>query len=331
MNFYNTKNKSDVGFEIQWSAIYAHLTMSNITLFLTSAIIWGTTWIMITFQLGEVEPMVSVVYRFFIACLILLGYCFLKKKAFKFTLQEHALILVQGLLLFGFNYWLTYIGITKINSALAAILSTSIVYMNVVFARIFLGDKIKPEVLIGATIGIIGIVLIFMPEVEFNNNNNDNNIWSGVAIVLAASIFASLGNIFSAKTQRKNIPIVQANTLGMGYAAILLTIIALLSGYSFNFEMSLSYLGSLLYLALFGSVIAFGAFLTLIGRVGPDKAGYVTLVYPVIAMIVSSIFEAYHWSLLGLFGLLIILLGNFIAMGKYKNLALYQKWRQARI
>jgi drug/metabolite transporter (DMT)-like permease len=306
--------------------------MNNLALFLISALIWGSTWLMITFQLGVVAPLVSVVYRFTLASLILFGFCLLKSKRFNFSRYDHFLILVQGLLLFGFNYWLTYIGITKITSALAAILSTSIVYFNVIFSRIFLGDRIKPEVLAGATIGVIGIALIFMPEINMDDLDSaaSSKTWSGIWFVLAASVFASLGNIVSAKTQRRKIPVIQANALGMGYAGILLTSIAFISGLNFDFEFTYSYIGSLVYLALFGSVIAFGAFLTVLGRIGPDKAGYISLVYPVIAIVISTIFEDYHWTLSGGIGFFIILVGNFIAMGKYKQFIFFARWSRSR-
>jgi drug/metabolite transporter (DMT)-like permease len=311
--------------------------MSNIALFLTSAFIWGSTWLMITFQLGVVAPLISVVYRFFLASLILFGYCLWRRQSFSFSRSDHFWILVQGLMLFGFNYWLTYIGITKITSALAAILSTSIVYFNVVFARLFLGDKIKAEVVVGASIGVIGIILIFLPEVQFGQAGSQPNetidwiavfnsqAWAGIWMILAGSIFASLGNIASAKTQRRKIPVLQANALGMGYASILLALVATASGLNFEFEWTFSYFGSLIYLALFGSVIAFGAFLTLLGKIGPDKAGYISLVYPVIAMIFSTFFEGYQWTTAGVLGLFIILFGNYIAMGKYQQLPLFKK------
>jgi len=302
--------------------------MNNLVLFLISALIWGSTWLMITYQLGVVAPLVSVVYRFSLASLILFGYCLVTNKRFNFSKYDHFLILIQGLLLFGFNYWLTYIGITKINSALAAILSTSIVYFNVIFSRLFLGDRIKFEVLTGATIGVVGIALIFMPEIKLEDmdSTHSSETWSGIWLVLAASVFASLGNIVSAKIQRRKIPVIQANALGMGYAGILLATIALISGLQFDFELTYSYIGSLVYLALFGSVIAFGAFLTVLGRIGPDKAGYISLVYPVIAIIISTIFEDYRWTVLGGFGFSIILIGNFIAMGKYKHFAIFRRW-----
>jgi len=299
--------------------------MSNISLFLSAAFIWGSTWLMITFQLGEVEPLVSVIYRFALASIILFGYCFFKGKQFNYTKGEHSLILIQGLFMFGLNYWLTYLGITKINSSLAAILSTSIVYFNVVFARIFLGDKIKKDVVTGATIGVVGITLVFLPKDTITSGffsliDLSSGTWAGIKLVLIASVFASLGNIISAQTQRRKIPVVQANALGMMYSVVLLVIVALINGSQFQFEMSFSYVGSLVYLALFGTVFAFGAFLTLVGRIGPDKAGYISLLYPIIALLFSTMFEGYRWSLTAGFGVLIILLGNFIAMGKHRTL-----------
>ena len=291
--------------------------MNNIALFLLSSFIWGSTWIVITFQLGVVSPLVSVVYRFSLASGILFIYCWFKNTRFTFSTNEHFFIFAQGLFLFGINYWLTYIGITKISSALAAILSTSIVYFNVVFARLFLGDKIKLEVVVGATIGLVGITMIFLPQLE--GSQSERELVLGIIIVLVGSIFASLGNIVSAKTQRLKIPVLQANALGMGYAALFLGVIAWIIGLEFNFEPTFSYIASLLYLALFGSVIAFGSFLTLLGKVGPDKAGYISLVYPVIALAFSTLFEDYLWTNLGIIGVLFILVGNFIAMGKWKH------------
>ena len=309
--------------------------MNNITLFLLAAFIWGSTWLMITFQLGSVEPLVSVIYRFTLASLILFSYCLVTRKRLSYSKWEHLLILIQGLFLFGFNYWLTYLGITKVNSSMAAILSTSIVYFNVIFAKVFLSDKIKKEVVIGATIGVVGISLVFSPdelltEPFWNSILNSGGMdsteaissetWTGIQLVLVASIFASLGNILSAKTQRKKIPVIQANALGMAYAVILLSFVAIFSGAEFTFEMSIKYVGSLFYLAIFGTVIAFGAFLTLVGRIGPDKAGYISLVYPVIALVFSTIFEDYQWSLTAGMGVIVILFGNFIAMGKHKTI-----------
>ena len=301
--------------------------MNNISLFITSALIWGSTWLIITFQLDEVPPLVSVVYRFALASVILLIFASFKKKSFNFSRYEHSLIFLQGILLFGFNYWLTYLGITKINSSLAAILSTSILYFNVAFARLILKDAIKNEVLVGGAIGVFGILMIFLPKIILDQesgvpNDNQSDMLSGILLVLLASIFASLGNIVSTKTQRLKIPIIQANALGMGYASIMLAIIAVGLDLGFSFEFTTKYIASLIYLSVFGSILAFGAFLTLLGRIGPDKAGYISLVYPVIALVFSSLFENYQWDLLGILGVIVILIGNAVAMGKLRTINL---------
>jgi len=314
--------------------------MNNIVLFLSAAFIWGSTWLMITFQLGSVEPLVSVIYRFGLASFVLFVYSYFTRKRFNYSVYEHLLIFLQGLFMFGFNYWLTYLAITKINSSMAAILSTSIVYFNVIFASVFLGDKIKREVVIGASIGVVGIIFVFLPQETasdqlasvfsssfwsslsitnlFNQFDSSSSAQMGITLLLLGSIFASLGNIISAKTQRLKIPVIQANALGMAYAVILLMFIAVLTDVKFGFEVTFEYIGSLVYLSIFGTVIAFGAFLTLLGKIGPDKAGYISLIYPIIALGFSTVYEDYQWSIVGGVGVLIILLGNFVAMGKYR-------------
>ena len=222
---------------------------------------------------------------------------------------------------------MTDLGITKINSSLAAILSTSILYFNVAFARLILKDAIKNEVLVGGAIGVFGILMIFLPKIILDQetgvpNDNQSDMLSGILLVLLASIFASLGNIVSTKTQRLKIPIIQANALGMGYASIMLAIIAMVLDLGFSFEFTTKYIASLIYLSVFGSILAFGAFLTLLGRIGPDKAGYISLVYPVIALVFSSLFENYQWDLLGILGVIVILIGNAVAMGKLRTINL---------
>ena len=224
---------------------------------------------------------------------------------------------MQGLFLFGINYWLTYTGIENITSALAAIVCTSIMYFNIIFGRIFLGDNIRPIVAVGATIGLLGVSILLVPE--FVDDSKPSTL-EGVLFALAACVFASLGSIVSAATRRRNIPIIQLNALGMGYAATMVALLSLVIGYEFNLEFSYQYIGSLLYLSIFGSIIAFGAFIKLVGQIGPDKAGYITFVFPVIAILLSALFEGYQLTLYSLFGLLIILCGNFIAMEKHTAL-----------
>jgi len=293
------------------------VAVHNGVLFLISVLIWGSTWLAITFQMGKVERLLSVAYRFALASLILFVWCLFRGRSLRFGYRQHAWMAAQGILLYGVSYWLTYLGVAQMTSALAAVLSTSIVYFNVLLAHWFLGDPIRKTVLVGAAAGVTGKLMIFWPELR---ETEKTPVASAIFFVLLASFLASAGNVMSAKTQRLKLPVLQANAFGMGYAALLLLGIGLLLGYPLTFDWRPSYLFSLLYLALFGSVIAFGAFLTLLGRIGPDKAGYATFVYPVVALILSSLFEDYRWTLSGAAGLIMILLGNVIAMEKYPQM-----------
>jgi len=116
-------------------------------------------------------------------------------------------------------------------------------------------------------------------------------------------------------------PVIETNAYGMLYGAIIMLVISLIVGKPFNFDISFPYITSLLYLAIFGSIIAFSCYLTLLGNIGADKSAYVTLVIPVIALIISTIFEDYSWTMLSLMGVFLILTGNIIILKKRKTRA----------
>ena len=106
------------------------------------------------------------------------------------------------------------------------------------------------------------------------------------------------------------------NAWAMLYGTLVMGCIALFRGDSFVPEWTVSYLGALVYLALFGSVIAFGAYFTLVGRIGPGKAAYSTLLFPLVALSISTVYEGYVWHLNGIVGLLLILGGNMVMFTK---------------
>ena len=131
---------------------------------------------------------------------------------------------------------------------------------------------------------------------------------------LVATWFASLGNILSARNQKNGIPVIQTNAWGMAYGAAILAVYALFSGAAFNYEYTTEYTVSLIYLSIFGSVLAFGCYLTLIGRIGADKGAYAAVLFPVIALGISTVFEDYQWTLRALFGFALVLLGNYLVL-----------------
>jgi len=291
--------------------------MKNELFYLMTVLIWGSTWLGIKLQLGVVEPIVSVVYRFGLAALILLMWCWVKRLNMQFGWREHGFMLLQGVLLFGFNYLLFYEAELLVTSGLAAVIFSTILAMNIVNGAIFLGSAIDKRVVIGGILGLFGIVLVFRPEISSFSLDNDG--MKGVILCIIATLLASLGNITSARNQKYKLPIIQSNAYGMAYGALVLCVVSLASGKSFIFDYSFVYISSLLYLAIFGSIIAFGCYLTLVGTIGADRAAYATLLFPIVALVISTIWENYHWTMSSLTGVVLILLGNFIILQKKKK------------
>lgn len=286
--------------------------MSNTLLYLITVIIWGSTWLVITFQLGTVPPELSVAYRFALASLILFMYIAARRLPARYSLKQHAFFALQGLFLFSLNYILVYLAESFLTSGLVAIVFSTIIVFNVVFGTLFLRNPVRLRVILGGTIGLLGLALVFWPELTTLDLSSERAV--GLLLAFLATISASLGNIISARNQRNELPVVQTNAYGMAYGAMIMFVLALLRGAPLTFDPSSEYIFSLLYLALFGSVIAFGTYLTLLGKIGPDRAAYVTVAFPIIALALSTIFEGLTWTLLQIGGVLLVIAGNVIVL-----------------
>ena len=291
--------------------------MKNFILFSIPVLIWGSTWLAIKYQLGVVDPLVSVSYRFLLAAVILFAYCSITGMNLKYSVKQHLHIALQGLLLFGVNYWLVYLAEVHLESGLVAVLFSTVIFFNIINGAIFLKSRIRLNVLLSSFIGFAGIILVFKEELfgfTFSSVESSALLVAGLSVVIA-----SLGNITSAYNQKNKLPVIQTNTFGMLYGSLLMLLLALVTGKSFNFNFSFSYIGSLMYLAVFGSIIAFTSYLTLLGKIGADRAAYVMLVFPIIALILSTLFEAYVWDTYAIIGVILVTLGNFMVLkGKKK-------------
>jgi drug/metabolite transporter (DMT)-like permease len=285
--------------------------------FIIPCLIWGSTWFAIKFQLGQVDPLVSVVYRFLIAGLLLMGYSALRKLNLRYSFQEHLLMMLQGIILFGFNYWLVYLAEEDLASGVVAIIFSFSIFTNIFFNYLLLKGKIRKEVMVGAILGIAGTFMIFSHELQ--NAEQLAIGYQALIFCFGSIVLASLGNILSKYNQSKKLPVIQTNAFSMTYGSLAMMLMVPLSGRSFSIDMSLPYLASLLYLSLFGSIVAFTLYLKLVGDIGPDRAGYTTLVAPVIALIISSFFENYQWGIVAAIGVLLLFAGNILAM-KMKTL-----------
>jgi drug/metabolite transporter (DMT)-like permease len=286
--------------------------MNNTALYGLTVMIWGSTWFAIEFQLGVVAPEVSLVYRYSAASLLLFAWSKFRGLRLGFALRDHARFVLLGLLLFGLNYILSYRSQIHITSALGAIAFSTMVWMNIINARLIFGVKAGKGVLFGALLGVIGIYNLFAPQIS--EVSLTDTVFFGSLLAVLGALTASFGNMVSQAAQKAKLPVVQSNAWGMLYGALFLAAVAIFNGEEFQFEWTYSYVGSLAYLTVFGSIVAFGAYLTLLGRIGAHKAGYAMVMFPVVALILSALFEGLEIDANTVIGTLFVLSGNVFVL-----------------
>jgi drug/metabolite transporter (DMT)-like permease len=286
--------------------------MSNLLLYIITVLIWGSTWFAIEFQIGIIEPEVSIVYRYATASILLFAWARLRGLQLRFDLRAHGWFLLLGFFLFGLNYVLAYRAQIYISSALTAIAFSTIVWMNIINARLFFGVRAGRRVLFGSLLGIVGIFTLFAPQI--GEMSLSDTVFYGSVLAVLGALVASFGNMASQSAQGQNLPVIQSNAWGMFYGAVITSAIAVSEGYSFTFDWSPGYVISLTFLAVFGSIIAFGAYLTLLGRIGAHKAGYAMVMFPVVALILSALFEGLQINATVVLGTMLVLAGNLFVL-----------------
>lgn len=284
----------------------------NLILYSICTAIWGSTWLVITFQIDAASPLTSVFWRFLLASVLLLGFCFYKKQNLKYSKKEHLLFAGQGIFMFSINYMLTYIAETMISSGLVALSFTSLVYFNMFGMRLFFKKPIQKNVVLGSLLGGLGIVCIFLNEIIHFDSSSKTIL--GLCVGVLGTLAASSGNMVAQKSYQLRIPVVVTNTFGMLYGSAFTLLVVLIHGDSLAIPLTARFLGAMFYLALFGSVIAFGAYLSLAGKIGAEKAAYTSVISPVIALILSSFFENFQWTPYIVVGVLLCLLGNILTL-----------------
>lgn len=276
-------------------------------------LIWGTTWIAIYWQLGTVPPLASVFYRFAIAAALLLPILKLFNKVQVVTWKDHRFFLLQGCCLFSFNYICFYVATQYIVSGLASVIFSTATLFNALNNHWFWGEKPTGRTYFASVLGIAGLILLFWEELV-------GGTWSldalrGLALAVLGTYFFSLGNMVSIRNSKHNLQPLTTSSYSMIYGAVILASAMAITHTPLTWDPRPLYVGSLLYLAIPGTILAFTAYLTLVERIGANKAAYATVMFPVVALTLSSVFEGYEWRLLGIVGLLLVLSGNAILMG----------------
>ncbi|EKN3951833.1 DMT family transporter [Yersinia enterocolitica] len=287
----------------------------NALLYLLVVLIWGTTWIAITLQQqGSVAITVSIFYRFALAAGVMMIILLLVRRLRHLALRDHLFCIAQGFCVFAFNFYCFYHAAAYISSGLESVIFSMAVLFNAINGIIFFRQRLSPNLLPASILGMIGIIALFWQDLTATQISPE--LLKGIGLSLLGTYGFSLGNMISSRHQRRGLDILSTNAYAMTYGAVLMGFFSLIQHHSFTIELTSSYLGSLLYLAIFGSVIAFAAYFSLIGRIGASGAAYSTLLFPLVALTISTCYENYHWHLSAIVGLLLILLGNLVMFSK---------------
>lgn len=291
------------------------------TVFLYSMVvlIWGTTYYAITLQLGTVPPLQSVFYRFALAAVLMWVIALASRVQVRFDRRMHALFAVYGLLMFSLNYVVVYHATGYLVSGLVSVIFSLMVLFNTLFSWLFFGERPTRALIIGALFGLAGLIALFFDDIY--TLNLTGTVLLGMGLSLLSTLLASSGNMVAQSFKSRGLNVISCNSWGMSYGSVYLFIAIVLSGEPWRFVVSPAYIGSWLYLSIAGTVIAFWAYVTLIHRIGAPRAAYISVLFPLVAVLMSTLYENMHWTLSKLLGIAFIIAGNlFIIRRKQRDL-----------
>ncbi len=268
---------------------------------------WSTSWYPLSLQLGVVAPEVSLVWRFAISSLMMFGICALRGIGLRFGGAEHARFLMLGMALFSTNFALFYNASLYAASGLLAVMlsMSSLINVGLVAA---LNRRLPPLMQLGAALtGLAGLALVFLPELRASST-----VLTSMAFGFAGTVSFCIGNMLSSASQRRGIHVLASTSWGMLYGAGFMVLVALVRGHDFIIDPTITYLGSLAWLIVISSVMTFACYLSLIGRIGPGRAAYATVVFPIFALLISARYEGYEWGLMSLAGMGLVIIGNLM-------------------
>lgn len=286
----------------------------NALLYILVVAIWGTTWIAIFLQQGPVPATVSIFWRFAIASVTMLTILLLTHRLRRLALRDHLVCVLQGCCVFGFNFWCFYTAASWINTGLESVIFSMAVLFNAINSFLFFRQTPPGRFYLAALLGLVGIITLFWDDLQISGLSS--TMLPGILLSALGTYGFSLGNMLSIRHQRRGLETLTTNSWAMLYGTLIIGALALLRGDNFTPQWTISYLGALFYLAIFGSVIAFGAYFTLVGRIGANNAAYSTLLFPLVALTLSTIYEGYQWHANAIIGLVLILVGNLVMFAR---------------
>src|SRR5829696_4958807 len=267
----------------------SRLAPADLGLYAVTVFVWGTSWIALKAQLGEVSPEVSTLWRFLLAAPLMWLWAAARGDTLAYPAADHRRFAAAGALMFSSNFVLFLYGGQYLPSGLLAVVFSLVSILNLLLGAAFLGQPIVPRVAVGGAL-------------------------VGLAFCLAGTLSFCAGNLVSTAIQRRGVPLLAATAWGMTYGVAALAAIVLVRGQPVIVEWTPRYLGATLYLALFASVVAFASYLTLLRRIGAARAGYATVLFPIVALAVSTLVEGYRWTLAAILGAALALAANVLVL-----------------
>ncbi len=281
-------------------------------LYVLTMVGWSASWFAIALQVGTVPNEVNIVWRFAIAAAIMLAWMIGSGRRWRFPPADHLRFAALGVLLFSSNFLLFYYGAGYLVSGLLSVVFSLASMVNLLLGALVMGERPAMRTMVGAVVGFTGVALMFWPEIAAHGLSGGT--LTGLLFCVAGTLSFCSGNLVSAAAQRRGLPLVSMNAWGMVYGTAWAAFLALLLGKPFIVDTSASYLGSLLFLAVISTVLAFGAYLMLLGRIGGARAAYATVTIPVFALLISTVFEGYVWTAWALAGLVFVAAGNVLVI-----------------
>jgi len=289
--------------------VRGRLTALDVAALAICTLAWGITWFTITLQLGVVDPVVSLVYRFTLAALVLASWARLRREPVKLNGRQHAAAAGVGLFMFAADYALTYAAELRIVSGLVALLFATLAFVNLVLFRALLGQRAPRHAWMAAAVGAAGVALLSWSEIV--QSRLDSSTVVGIALAFGAVLLSGIGNVFAYRGEAAGAPLAASTAWAMGYGALALALYAAVTGKHWSFEPTARYVLSLCYLALVGSVLAFTLYFGLARRRGYTMASYILALTPLLAMAMSSLFEHKRWPPVTLVGVALVLWGQW--------------------
>lgn len=280
-------------------------------------VIWSTTWRAIKLQLGAVPPLDSVVYRFALAAALLFGWCALSGRSLVLSRRQHLAVLGQGVFGFSIQYGCVYVAEEKVASGVMAVIFATAPFANMVLFRILLNQRAGPLAWAATLLGVSGVATLSLSQI--GGSPTAGAAGAGVLIGLAGVVSVAFGNFFAARAQSAGAGLVPSTAWAMGYGAAVLAGFRLLTGSAWAFEISVRYVGALLYLSVFGSVVAFLAYYGLARRRGYGLASYIAALTPPAAMAISALTEGTRWGLGAILGVALVLAGQLLLMRRPRS------------